>query len=153
MLLCPVHPRSQIDPSTVEGSTAAAGRSVPTSVSLRNLCALCVSALDFSRLLLRSAPLSSRWSPVVTQRETLPILFPFRPLRRSVLHNVVGIPSPVDSLPSPNPSLPLSIPLTPSLSYSCELFCTTDSCNCFRFNFFHTLAPKPPGVGIPLPTK
>ena len=151
MLPCPVHPRSQIDPSTVEGSTAAAGRSVPTSVSLRNPCALGVSALDFSWLLPRSALLSSRWSPVVTQRETLPISFAYMPLQHSFLRNEGGTPSPLDSSRRPRPLQHLPIPLTPLLCYSCELFCTRDFRNCFRFNQFHTLAPKLPGVGIPLP--
>jgi hypothetical protein len=52
--------------------------------SLRNLCALSVSALDSSYFL---APLHPRWSPVVFQRKTPSISFFFMPLRDSSLPN------------------------------------------------------------------
>jgi hypothetical protein len=61
--------------------------------SLRNLCALSVSALDFSYFL---APLRPRWSSVVFQRKMPSISFFFLSLRDSFFHNDRGsTPTPI----------------------------------------------------------
>jgi len=161
MLLCSVHLRFQFIRPAVAGANTSSRpssslplhfvASLPPLCALCDLCGLCGEisySAPFSR---HSRPLSFRWRLVVAQREMLPIPFPFRPLRRSFLHNEGGTPPSTDFSLSPKPSLPLSIPLTPLVCYSCELFCTRDFRNCFRFNQFRTLAPKPPGWVSPSP--
>jgi hypothetical protein len=51
-------------------------------------------ALDSSRSLSFIPPLRPRWSPVVLQRKTPSISFPFTSLRNSFLHNEGGTPTP-----------------------------------------------------------
>jgi hypothetical protein len=75
----------------------------PSSVpSLRNLCALSVSALDFSYFL---APLRPRWSAVVLQRRTPSISFFFIPLRDSFFHSDRGTLTPHIEFRSPRGTL------------------------------------------------
>src|SRR5579863_2085453 len=103
-------------------------------------------ALDSSSFLPFITPLRPRWSPVVFQRKTPSISLPFIPLRHSSSHNEGGYPPPITFSPRLRLLEPLPIPLTPLLCYPCALFCTANSRNCFRFNYFHTLLQKPPGV-------
>src|SRR5712692_8159585 len=58
-------------------------------------------ALNSSRSLPFIASLRLRWSPVVLQRKTRSISFPFIPFRDSFLHNDRGTPTPHIEFPSP----------------------------------------------------
>ena len=112
-------------------------------------------ALNSSRSFPFIAPFRPRWSLVVFQRGMPSISFFFMPLRDSVPHNDGGTdtPTPLDPRPGQHPLPRRSILLTLLLSHSCTLFCTADFRNCFRFNCFHTLSQKPPGVGCIPPKK
>ena len=72
----------------------AAFVSAQKSAFPRNLCALGVSALDFSYSLPFIAPLRSRWSPVALPWETPSISFPFMPLQDFSPSQRGGIPTP-----------------------------------------------------------